>query len=524
MIYLFEDFTLDDTRRELSAGGQPVHAQPQVFDLLLLLVSNTDRVISRDEIIEKIWNGRIVSDEAISTRIRDLRRILSSTDANEPQIRTVRGRGFRFDTQVVIHHAASPTCHNENSDPSHTENLSQQTPGSRPSIAVLPFQRNGEQEGFAAIEEAIPRELIATLASLRWIKVVSHGSSFQFRGTHIDLSDIRRILQVHYCMTGIVEVSGRTITIDTEISDTRTAEVIWAFRRSADIDDVQKLRAEISANIVMVAELEIPQHEASRLEFLSSENLDAWSAMHLGFRHMSRFNSRDNEIAGQFLTRAIKLDPSLARGHSGLAFVHFQNAFMRYSEDRTFEAESAQQNAERSLALQPRDPFGNFMMGRIHWLSGDAEGSKQWFRQSTESSPNYTWGHYGSSWANVFTEQFDQALVDADSAIDLSPIDPFRPGMTGNKMWVYISKENFEDAAKWGEIAARTPWSHAGMAMFAAMAHWLNDDMELASAWKAEALRRNPGLTPDHWSSMVPSQSDRFRELVTAATKALDFY
>ncbi|WP_299950411.1 winged helix-turn-helix domain-containing protein [uncultured Ruegeria sp.] len=526
MIYAFGNFLLDDARRELTAEGGNIHVQPQVFDLLLLLVANTDRVISRDEIVEKVWNGRIVSDDAISSRIRDLRRILSGTGTKTSLIRTIRGKGFRFEAEVSLRHApqaASPIGLAPQSDQLQLEPRQNQI-GDRPSIAVLPFQRNGDLEGFTAIEEAIPRELIATLASLRWIRVVSHGSTFQFRGTHLDLAEIRRILRVCYCMTGIVEVTGRRITIDTEISDTRTGEVIWALRKSADIDDIQTLRAEISANIVMVAELEIPQHEASHLEFVSTDNLDAWSAMHLGFRHMSRFNSQDNVIAEQLLTRSTELDPTLARAHSGLAFVHFQNAFMRYSSDLSAEARKAQENADKSLALQPRDPFGNFMMGRIQWLNDDPEGSKSWFRQSVEASPNYTWGHYGSSWANVFTEQFDQALIDADNAIGLSPIDPFRPGMTGNKMWIYIDRDDYQKAVHWAEVAARTPWSHAGMAMFAAMSHWLNKDEEQANWWKAEALRRDPGLTAKRWVSLVPEVSTRFHSLVRQASGALELH
>ncbi|NNE78822.1 MAG: hypothetical protein HKN18_00985 [Silicimonas sp.] len=161
------------------------------------------------------------------------------------------------------------------------------------------------------------------------------------------------------------------------------------------------------------------------------------------------------------------------------------------------------------------------MMGRVHWLDHDPEGSKHWFRQSINASPNYTWGYYGSSWANVFTGEFDAAMDDADKAIDLSPIDPFRPGMTGNKMWIYIDRDDYPSAVKWAEIAARTPWAHAGMAMFAAMSHWLNDDREQADRWKTEALRRNPDIDANHVLSLVPSSSTRFREMVSEASGAL---
>jgi len=391
----------------------------------------------------------------------------------------------------------------------------------RPSIAVLPFQRNGDMDRFEAIEEAIPRELIMTLASLRWIKVVSHGSAFKFRGRQIDLAQVNQILDARYCLTGVVDLTGNRITIDTELSDTSSSEVIWALRKSASIDDIQALRAEIAANVIMVAELEIPQHETAMLRQVEAENLDAWSAMHLGFRYMSQFSRTGNEKAKTMLRRALQLDPQLARASAGMAFVHFQNAFMRYAPDVASEAETARRFAERSLSLQPRDPFANFMMGRCHWLDHDPEGSKSWFAQSVNSCPNYTWGHYGASWASVFTDDFETAMQNANQAIDLSPIDPFRPGMTGNKMWVYIARQDFDAAVNWAEIAARTPWSHAGMAYFAAMSNWLNGNTEKVQWWVGEARRRNPELRKEHILALVPASSHRFRRMLADAQMAL---
>jgi len=518
--FAFDPFVLDDSRRELLRAGKPVHLQPQVFDLLSLLVANAHRMVSRDEIVEKVWHGRIVSEDAISSRVRDLRRALGDT-GREPQfVRTLRGRGYRFVSDVTLRGEAKAVSPLEEVQTIEAPPL-RESIARRPSIAVLPFQRNGDPEKFGALEEAIPRELISTLASLRWIRVISHGSAFRFRGRHIDLAEVNRILDAHYCLTGVVELAGRIVTIDTELSDARTGEVIWAMRKSADIDDIHTLRAEIAANVTMVAELEIPQHETASIGYLGAENLDAWSAMHLGFRHMSQFSRSGNQIAEQMLGRAIETDPSLARAYAGMAFVRFQNAFMRYTPDFAAEAANARRYAEQSLALQPRDPFANFMMGRCHWLDNDPEGSKQWFAQSTRASPNYTWGYYGASWASVFTGDFDSAMDNADKAIDLSPIDPFRPGMTGNKMWVHIAREDYASAVKWAEIAARTPWAHAGMAAFAAMSHWLNGDPARAQWWIGEARRRNPELKKEHVLGLVPPSSAHFGIVLNDAMSAL---
>ena len=525
MNFAFEPFLLDGMRRELLCNGQPVHLQPQVFDLLRLLVENAHRVVSRDEIIEKVWNGRIVSEDAVTSRVRDLRRVLNDNGRNPNLIRTLRGHGFRFIGDVALRADAQPMGSPEDVSAgadrpaSYSDRFAQST---QPSIAVLPFQRNGDLDRFEAIEEAIPRELIMTLASLRWIKVVSHGSAFKFRGRQVDLSEVNHMLNANYCLTGVVELTGNKITVDTELSDTRSSEVVWALRKSANIDDILALRAEIATNVIMVAELEIPQHETTNLIRLDAENLDAWSAMHLGFHYMSQFSRAGNERAKQMLTRAIELDPRLSRASAGMAFVCFQNAFMRYSPEIAAEADNARRFAEQSLSLQPRDPFANFMMGRCHWLDHDPEASKQWFAQSISACPNYTWGYYGASWASVFTDDFEKAMDSADKAIDLSPIDPFRPGMTGNKMWVYIARKDFPSAVNWAEIAAQTPWSHAGMAFFAAFSNWLNGNFAKANWWVNEARRRNPELRQEHVLALVPAKCTHFRKLLTTALSELD--
>ena len=523
--YAFDPFLLDGARRELRCDGWLVHLQPQVFDLLYLLVENPHRVVGRDELIEKIWKGRIVSDDAVSSRIRDLRRVFSDNGHDPALVRTIRGHGFRFMGEVTLRAASRSRIEGTEDRTLPKDPTTTGSPGKddlRPSIAVLPFQRNGDLDRFEAIEEAIPRELIMTLASLRWIKVVSHGSAFKFRGKQVDLAQVNHILNARYCLTGVIDLTGDRITIDTELSDTGNSEVIWALRKSAGIDDIHALRAEIAANVIMVAELEIPQHETSALRQVDAENLDAWSAMHLGFRYMSQFSRVGNEKAKGMLSRALELDPQLARASAGMAFVHFQNAFMRYASDVSGEADAARRFAEASLALQPQDPFANFMMGRCHWLDHDPEGSKRWFRQSVTSCPNYTWGHYGASWASVFTDDFETAMENANHAIDLSPIDPFRPGMTGNKMWVYIAREDFDSAVKWAEIAARTPWSHAGMVYFAAMSNWLNGNTERARWWISEARRRNPDLQKDNILALVPATSARFRAVLSKTLSALD--
>ena len=91
MIYVFEDFELDADRVELRRGGKAIAVEPQVFALLLLLVGNAERMVSKDEIIEKIWDGRIVSEAAVTSRIKSARQAIGADGQAQKYIRTIHG-------------------------------------------------------------------------------------------------------------------------------------------------------------------------------------------------------------------------------------------------------------------------------------------------------------------------------------------------------------------------------------------------------------------------------------------------
>ena len=94
MDFRFADFEIDLARRELRRGGTTVHIEPQVFDLLVHLIRNRDRIVSKDELIEVIWHGRIVSEAALSSRISAARRALGDSGNDQSLIRTMYKRGF----------------------------------------------------------------------------------------------------------------------------------------------------------------------------------------------------------------------------------------------------------------------------------------------------------------------------------------------------------------------------------------------------------------------------------------------
>ena len=96
MHFVFADHTLDTDRRELCCGSQPVAIEPQVFDLLVYLVQNRDRVVSKDDLIASVWKGRIVSESTLTSRINATRTAIGDNGKEQKLIRTVARKGLRF--------------------------------------------------------------------------------------------------------------------------------------------------------------------------------------------------------------------------------------------------------------------------------------------------------------------------------------------------------------------------------------------------------------------------------------------
>jgi DNA-binding winged helix-turn-helix (wHTH) protein len=102
MIYTFGHFELDLAAVELRSRGKAVSLEPQVFALLGLLVENRERLVSKDEIVEKVWDGRVVSDAAVASRVKSARQALGDDGKSQQFIRTIHGQGYRFVAQVKI--------------------------------------------------------------------------------------------------------------------------------------------------------------------------------------------------------------------------------------------------------------------------------------------------------------------------------------------------------------------------------------------------------------------------------------
>jgi len=514
VIYRFGPFELDTAKVELREDGQVRPVEPQVFALLALLVENRERLVSKDEIVEKVWDGRAVSEAAVASRVKSARKALGDDGKAQRFIKTIHGQGFRFVAEVKIAQGGAVIVTVER-DATLCEGGARPADRSRPSIAVLPFRLVGDAGPHAAMAEALPHELIAELSRLRWLFVTARGSSFRLRASDAEMDEIGRLLGVRYCLSGTLEIDGANLAVTVELTDTRDGGVVWAERYAASIEAVHQIRTEIRTRVLTALEIRIPLHEAALARLTVSEDLDAWSAYHLGLQHMYRFNRRDNAAAAARFEQAVALDPGFARAHAGLSFVHFQTAFMRYTGDLAGERSRARRFAERGLELDPMDPFIHFTMGRSFWLEGDLEGSLPWLDRCTSISPNYAQGIYARAWTESLAGRPLEGREHVDLAMRLSPLDPLHYAMLGTRAFTHMALFEDAEAADWADRAARSPGAHVLIAMIAVAAHALAGDEVRADFWASNVRARNAALSQEDFFRSFPMKSEAMKARVS---------
>src|SRR5262249_24067856 len=247
-------------RRELHRGTETVSVAPQVFDLLDYLIRNRERVVSKDDLIKAIWNGRSVSDAALTTRLNVARSAIGDSGDEQRLIKTLPRKGFRFVGQVgEAQGAAGATV---------TGNLEKESKPAlplpdKPSIAVLPFSNlssDPEQEYFA---DGMVEDIITGLSRSRSLFVIARNSTFTYKGKAVDIKQVVRELGVRYVLEGSVRKSGNRVRITGQLIDAAAGTHLWADRFDSQLEDIFDLQDRVTGSVIGAI---YPQLERAEIE------------------------------------------------------------------------------------------------------------------------------------------------------------------------------------------------------------------------------------------------------------------
>jgi DNA-binding SARP family transcriptional activator len=356
----------------------------------------------------------------------------------------------------------------------------------RASLAVMPFaDRTQDRGAFAA---GLVHDVITRLAKLRSLFVIAQGTVFALHERRVDPETAGRTLNVDYIVTGSVQIEGPNITVAVELSETRTARIVWSDVFSRKLDDAFLAFEEVGNRIVASIASEIEATERNRAILKPPTSLDAWEAYHRGLWHMYRFNKADNEQARHFFEMAVRLDPTFARAYSGLSFTHWQNAFQGWAP-RALHADLAFDAAGRSLMADDRDPAAHWAMGRAMWLRNQHDQSVAELATAVDLSPNFAPAHYALAFVQSQAGDASAAVGASEHSRQLSPFDPMLFAIFGARAMALVRLEEVDAAADWGGKAAFRPNAHPHVVAIGAYTQALAGRMD-AAQMNAAAIRK----------------------------------
>lgn len=523
MIYRFAEFELDTSRFELRCGAVATAIEPQVYELLLYLIRHRQRLVTRAELNQAIWNGRVVTDSSLNSRIKAARRAVGDDGKSQSLIRTFSRMGYRFVAEVTEHRPERPVAAEASGDVARiveaSENLDNLdlTLPSRPSVAVLPLRPMAVRPGHELLADGLTHDVISQLGRARWLFVAARGSTFKFRVGPYDPRDVGAALGVRYVVQGDVHVLANKVAVYATLADTVTGAELWADRFESHVQEVAHIRQQIAEHIVGLVEAEIEQAERERSLLKTPEGLDAWSAYHRGSWHMYRFTPGDFDQAEHFFRHSIKLDPNAPRAYAGLSFVHWQRAFLELTPDRNREERLALELAHQSLAVDPRDPLGHWALGRAYLLQSDLDQAADELTTSVTINPSSAVGQYSLAYVLMQLGEQARSLESNGKARRLSPYD----AMTFAMYACYAANLKFlgryGEAADYATRAARQPNTHYHVVAIAAVCNMLAERREAAKTHYARLLAAHPGYT---WADYLKAFKHRPAEHCTLIRRA----
>ena len=491
MQFLFEDHVLDTDRRELRRGAQEIPVGPQVFDLLVYLVQNRERVVTKDELLDAVWSRRFVSESNLTTRINAARKAIGDSGEEQRLIRTVPRKGFRFVGVVSI---AAETATKEVPARTATTRIPLPLPD-KPSIAVLPFQNlsgDPEQEYFT---DGMVEDITTALSRIGWLFVIARNSSFTYKGKTVDVKQVGHELGVRYVLEGSVRKGRSRVRITGQLIDATTGGHIWADRFDGTLEDVFELQDRVTASVVGAIEPQLQRAEIQRAGRKPTESLDAYDYFLRGTARLHLYTKDSLLEARELYQRATELDPNYASPYGMAAWCILRLRVNGRLTDPDREIADGVRLARRAAALGKDDPTALSSSGYcLARLAGEVETGAAHIERALTLNPNLAAAWSASGWVRIFLGEPADAIKLFERAIRLSPLDLFAFIACAGMSAAHLFAGRYDEALSWVRKASHEEPNAATTWQLAAVAYALSDRIVEARKAMARLREIDPGL------------------------------
>jgi TolB-like protein/tetratricopeptide (TPR) repeat protein len=505
--YLFEDFALDTDRRELRRGADVVPTAPQVFDLLDFLIRNRDRVVSKDDLIGAVWNGRIVSDAALTTRLNAARAAIGDHGNKQRLIKTLPRKGFRFvgavnEWQRSTTTSGSSAVHNDD-----TMQRSRSPP--RLSVVVLPFVNLSGDPAHDYFVEGVADSLTTDLSHSRNLFVIGRNSAFKYKGKEIDVRQVGRELNVRYVLEGSVQRNGNRLRMNVQLIDAENGKHLWAERFEKPTADLFDMQDEIVSRLAYTLHVQLVIAAARRAERLAHPDAKDLNFQGVACLQKGATPEYVTQARG-FFERALAIDHRSFVALFGMANVDLIAAFCLLTDEPTGCLSAAETNAIKALSLVPDDAYVHMTLGAIYILTNRAVQGIAECEHALALDRNTARAHGAIGWAKTLMGRAAETEGHVLEALRLSPRD------MGAYWWMhYLGAAKLHlaadaEAVVWLRRSIESSHNFPPAHFALAAAFGLLGALDEARAAAQAGLALNPGFTIRRLRAAKPSDNPTF--------------
>lgn len=522
----FERCVLDEDRLELRRDGDVVALEPRALRTLQELIDGRGRVVTKHELLDSVWGDRFVSESALTTQIKALRRALGDTGRDQAIIKTVHGVGYRFVPDVLD--AATERTPSDRSDdrdddrdddrgdvhaasrgsgpaevPSPGDDDGHRGSGSRanPVIAVLPVEDLAADRSVAHLAGGLTSDVVAALSKHRWLRVLPTSTSSSDADRPDAVARLRDDLGVHYVIDGTFRLAHDRLRVAVSLIDAATGECRWAERYHRDVSDVFEALDDISDLIAANVEAMVGDAERNRVGRRPRADLEAWELHHLGVAHFFRFTALDNAEAQRLLAEARAMDPAFPDAHAWWAAAVVLGATYWDDDAGRGALDDALDAATLALAIDEHDAVFHMLRARVLLARGDHDAALVESQRAVELNETLAAAFFGLGDALCCSGRHDEAIAHFERAVHLGAHDPQRSAFLSSGALALLLAERYEEAIEWTERASAIP-----NCQYWATAHRI---VALAQLGRVEQSADDVSTLLREWPSFTVSSAER---------------
>jgi len=438
----FEDFKLDFDRCLLLRGGSELPLRRQSFEVLRYLVERSGHLVTKEELLSKVWAGRAVTDDSITQCLMEIRAALG--DESHSKVKTLPRRGYLFDLPVSDTEPGFKSATVRSSFISSRKSVIALVaagfalvlilgylvwrPGLSPSIsdlsiAVLPFDNRSDREEDQFFTDGMHDDLLATIAKIGSIKVISRTSVMEYRDTIKKIPQIARELGVATILEGGIQRSGNQVRINVQLIDAGTDEHLWAeiYDRKLTAQNLFAVQSEITKMIADALQARLSTKEQQRINARPTDNLQAYDAYMRGRQLMATRDSARLKLAAEEFRKATRIDPLFALAWVGVADSNM--LLSGYGDYRTEDLLPIREEAvKNALAIDNGLGEAYASLANIHTYYKRKDEAETAYQKAIELSPNYASAyHWYSGFLSVYPLRIKEQGELARKAAELDP-------------------------------------------------------------------------------------------------------